>query len=64
MSNIVGCLYYLDILHTFLSRSTDETDGSTDETGTNETGTNETGTDKTGTNETGTDETGADGSCT
>ena len=39
MSNIVGCLYYLDIFHTFLSRSNDKTDGSTDETGTDETGT-------------------------
>ena len=59
MSNIVGCLYYLDIFHKFLSRSNDETDSSTDKTGTDETGNDETGTDETGTNETGTD-----GSCT
>ena len=39
MSNIVGCLHYLDIFHTFLSRSNDENDDSTDETGTDETGT-------------------------
>ena len=54
MSNIVGCLYYLDIFHTFLSRSNDKTDGSTDETAT----------DETATDETGADETGTDGSCT
>ena len=59
MSNIVGCLYYLDIFHKFLSRSNDETDGTTDETGTDQTGTDETGTD-----EASTAETGADGSCT
>ena len=59
MSNIVGCLYYLDTFHTFLSRSNDKTDGSTDETATDETAT-----DKTATDETGSDETGNDGSCT
>ena len=54
MSNIVGCLYYLDIFHTFLSRSNDKIDRSTDETAT----------DETATDETGADETGTDGSCT
>ena len=60
----MGCLYHLDIFHTFLSRSHDETDGSADETGNDETGNDETGTDETGTDETSTAETGADGSCT